>query len=399
MQQDTINQSTAMTNDKFNFDEIVDRHGTHSVKWDKCESHDIIPMWVADFKAAPCIIDALKERLEHGIFGYANVPEEFYNSIINWFQRRHNWTINRDWIEYTTGVVPAFDAILKAVTKPGENVVVLTPVYNCFFTCIESNKCNTVEVPLTYNDNYSYTINFKALEQALSDDNTHTLLFCNPHNPAGRVWTKNELLEVNKLCIKHGVTVISDEIHCEMMMPGYHYTPFASISAEAQNNCITCGSPSKSFNIAGLQAAFITCSNPTQKASINQALIDNQVYSINPFGLEAFMAAYNHGESWILQFNEYLAGNFNLMCDMMNKELPQFHITPIEGTYLAWIDVTPTGMTSAQVTQKILDDGKVLVNDGAMYGKAGDGFIRINLATPRSLVKEATQRIINSMKQ
>ena len=390
-----------MTNDKFNFDEIVDRHGTHSVKWDKCESNDIIPMWVADmdFKAAPCIIDAMRDRLEHGIFGYANVPEEFYTSIINWFQRRHNWTINRDWIEYTTGVVPAFDAVLKAITKPGENVVVLTPVYNCFFTCIESNKCKTVEVPLTYNDNYAYTIDFKALEQALSDNNTHTLLFCNPHNPAGRVWTKDELLEVNKLCIKHGVTVISDEIHCEMMMPGYHYTPFASISAEAQNNCITCGSPSKSFNIAGLQAAFITCSNPIQKALINQALIDNQVCSINPFGLEAFMAAYNHGESWILQFNEYLAGNFNLMCDMMNKELPLFHITPIEGTYLAWIDVTPTGMTSAQVTQKILDDGKVLVNDGAIYGKAGDGFIRINLATPRSLVKEATQRIINAMKQ
>lgn len=390
-----------MTNDKFNFDEIVDRHGTHSVKWDKCDSNDIIPMWVADmdFKAAPCIIDAMKDRLEHGIFGYANVPEEFYTSIINWFQRRHNWTINRDWIEYTTGVVPAFDAVLKAITKPGENVVVLTPVYNCFFTCIESNKCKTVEVPLTYDDNYAYTIDFKALEQALSDNNTHTLLFCNPHNPAGRVWTKDELLEVNKLCIKHGVTVISDEIHCEMMMPGYHYTPFASISAEAQNNCITCGSPSKSFNIAGLQAAFITCSNPIQKALINQALIDNQVCSINPFGLEAFMAAYNHGESWILQFNEYLAGNFNLMCDMMNKELPLFHITPIEGTYLAWIDVTPTGMTSAQVTQKILDDGKVLVNDGAIYGKAGDGFIRINLATPRSLVKEATQRIINAMKQ
>ncbi|MBQ6278211.1 MAG: pyridoxal phosphate-dependent aminotransferase [Muribaculaceae bacterium] len=390
-----------MTNDKFNFDEIVDRHGTHSVKWDKCDNNDIIPMWVADmdFKAAPCIIDAMKDRLEHGIFGYANVPEEFYTSIINWFQRRHNWTINHDWIEYTTGVVPAFDAVLKAITKPGENVVVLTPVYNCFFTCIESNKCKTVEVPLTYDDNYAYTIDFKALEQALSDNNTHTLLFCNPHNPAGRVWTKDELLEVNKLCIKHGVTVISDEIHCEMMMPGYHYTPFASISAEAQNNCITCGSPSKSFNIAGLQAAFITCSNPIQKALINQALIDNQVCSINPFGLEAFMAAYNHGESWILQFNEYLAGNFNLMCDMMNKELPQFHITPIEGTYLAWINVTPTGMTSAQVTQKILDDGKVLVNDGAMYGKAGDGFIRINLATPRSLVKEATQRIINAMKQ
>ena len=389
-----------MNNEKFNFDEIVDRRGTHSVKWDQCPSDDVIPMWIADmdFKAAPCIMDALKQRLEHGVFGYANVPEDFYTSIINWFDRRHNWKIDRDWIEYTTGVVPAIDAVLKAGTKPGENVVILTPIYNCFFTCIESNKCTPVEVPLTYNEDYSYSIDYEALDKALADENTHTLLFCNPHNPAGRVWRKEELLKVNELCLKHGVTVVSDEIHCEMMMPGEHYTPFASISEEAQANCVTCGSPSKSFNIAGLQAAFIVSSNPRIKADINKALIDNQVCAINPFGLEAFMAAYNHGESWIEQFNEYIAGNFKVLCDMINKELPNFHITPMEGSYLAWIDVTPTGMTSAEVTKKILDDGKVMVNDGAMYGKAGEGFIRINLATQRAVVEEGTRRIINAMK-
>lgn len=389
-----------MNNEKFNFDEIVDRRGTHSVKWDHCPSNDVIPMWIADmdFKAAPCIIDALKKRLEHGVFGYANVPEEFFTSIINWFDRRHNWRINRDWIEYTTGVVPAIDAVIRATTKPGENVVILTPIYNCFFTCIESNRCTPVEVPLTYNNNYAYTINYKALDEALSDSNTNTLLFCNPHNPAGRVWTRDELLKVNEICLKHGVTVISDEIHCEMMMPGVHYTPFASISQEAQANCITCGSPSKSFNIAGLQAAFIVSSNPSIKASINKALIDNQVCAINPFGLEAFMAAYNYGESWIEQFNQYINGNFKLMKEIMENELPNFHITPIEGSYLAWIDVRPTGMTSADVTKKILNDGKVLVNDGAMYGKAGDGFIRINLATQRSVVEEATRRIVKAMK-
>ena len=389
-----------MKNEKFNFDELVDRHNTHSVKWDKCESDDVIPMWVADmdFKSAPRIIDALKERLEHGVFGYASVPEEFYTSIINWFERRHNWKIDSNLIDYTTGVVPAIDAVLRAITKPGENVVMLTPIYNCFFTCIYSNNCNAVEVPLTYNDDYSYSIDFEALDKALSDDNTHTLLFCNPHNPAGRVWTRDEMLKVNDLCLKHGVTVISDEIHCEMVMPGHYYTPFASISQDAQNNCITCGSPSKSFNIAGLQAAFIVSNNPDIKTKVNKALIDNQVCSINPFGLEAFMAAYNHGESWILQFNDYICGNFQLMRDMMNKELPAFHITPMEGSYLVWIDITPTGMTSAQVTQKILDDGKVIVNDGAMYGKAGNGFIRINIATQRSVVEEATRRIINAMK-
>lgn len=389
-----------MTNEKFNFDEIVDRHNTHAVKWDLCPSDDVIPMWVADmdFKAAPCIMKALKQRLEHGVFGYANVPEEFYTSIINWYERRHNWKIDREWIDYTTGVVPAISAVLRAITKPGEKVVVLTPVYNCFFTCIESNQCTPAEVPLVYNDDYSYSINYKALEQAIVDDNAHTLLFCNPHNPAGRVWRKEELVKVNDLCLKHGVTVISDEIHCEMVMPDVHYTPFASISQEAQDNTITCGSPSKSFNIAGLQAAFITSSNPSIKADINKALIDNQVCSINPFGLEAFIAAYNHGESWIEQFNEYIAGNFQVMCDMMTKELPSFHITPMEGTYLAWVDVTSTGMTSAEVTKKILDDGKVMVNDGAMYGKAGEGFIRINLATPRTLVEEGINRIIKAMK-
>ena len=209
---------------------------------------------------------------------------------------------------------------------------------------------------------------------------------------------KDEMLKVNNLCLKHSVTVISDEIHCEMVMPGHEFTPFATISQEAQENCITCGSPSKSFNIAGLQAAFIVSNNLDIKARINKALIDNQVCSINPFGLEAFMAAYNYGENWILQFNEYIDGNFRIMRDLMNKELPEFHFTPIEGTYLAWIDVTPTGMTSTEVTKKILDDAKVLVNDGIIYGKSGNGFIRVNLATQRSMVEEATRRIINAFK-
>ena len=197
---------------------------------------------------------------------------------------------------------------------------------------------------------------------------------------------------------QHNVTIISDEIHCEMVMPGVTYTPFASISQEAGSRCITCGSPSKSFNIAGLQAAFIVSNNAENKARINRAINVNEVCDINPFGLEAFMAAYNHGESWIMQFNDYIAANFQLMRDMIEKELPSFHFTPIEGTYLAWVNIAQTGMTSTQVTKKILDDGKVLVNDGAIYGKAGEGFIRINLATRRAVVEEAAHRIIDAMK-
>lgn len=389
-----------MNNEKFNFDEIINRHGTHAVKWDHCPSDDVIPMWVADmdFKAAPCIIDALKKRLEHGVFGYVNVPEEFYQSIINWFNRRHNWSIDRDMIDYTTGVVPAISAVIKGITKPEEKVVVLTPIYNCFFSSIRNNGCEPVEIPLSLNEDYSYSIDYDALEAALAADDTHVLLFCNPHNPAGRVWTRDELLKVNDICAKHNVTIISDEIHCEMVMPGVTYTPFASISQEAGSRCITCGSPSKSFNIAGLQAAFIVSNNAENKARINRAINVNEVCDINPFGLEAFMAAYNHGESWIMQFNDYIAANFQLMRDMIEKELPSFHFTPIEGTYLAWVNIAQTGMTSTQVTKKILDDGKVLVNDGAIYGKAGEGFIRINLATRRAVVEEAAHRIINAMK-
>jgi cystathionine beta-lyase len=389
-----------MNNEKFNFDEIINRHGTHAVKWDHCPSDDVIPMWVADmdFKAAPCIIDALKKRLEHGVFGYVNVPEEFYQSIINWFNRRHNWSIDRDMIDYTTGVVPAISAVIKGITKPGEKVVVLTPIYNCFFSSIRNNGCEPVEIPLSLNEDYSYSIDYDALEAALAADDTHVLLFCNPHNPAGRVWTRDELLKVNDICAKHNVTIISDEIHCEMVMPGVTYTPFASISQEAGSRCITCGSPSKSFNIAGLQAAFIVSNNAENKARINRAINVNEVCDINPFGLEAFMAAYNHGESWIMQFNDYIAANFQLMRDMIEKELPSFHFTPIEGTYLAWVNIAQTGMTSTQVTKKILDDGKVLVNDGAIYGKAGEGFIRINLATRRAVVEEAAHRIIDAMK-
>ena len=389
-----------MNNEKFNFDEIINRHGTHAVKWDHCPSDDVIPMWVADmdFKAAPCIIDALKKRLEHGVFGYVNVPEEFYQSIINWFNRRHNWSIDRDMIDYTTGVVPAISAVIKGITKPGEKVVVLTPIYNCFFSSIRNNGCEPVEIPLSLNEDYSYSIDYDALEAALAADDTHVLLFCNPHNPAGRVWTRDELLRGNDICAKHNVTIISDEIHCEMVMPGVTYTPFASISQEAGSRCITCGSPSKSFNIAGLQAAFIVSNNAENKARINRAINVNEVCDINPFGLEAFMAAYNHGESWIMQFNDYIAANFQLMRDMIEKELPSFHFTPIEGTYLAWVNIAQTGMTSTQVTKKILDDGKVLVNDGAIYGKAGEGFIRINLATRRAVVEEAAHRIIDAMK-
>lgn len=389
-----------MNTEKFNFDEIVDRRGTHAVKWDHCPSDDVIPMWVADmdFKAAPCIMEALRKRVEHGVFGYVNVPEEFHTSIINWFERRHNWSIDRDMIEYTTGVVPAISAVIKAITKPGQKVAILTPIYNCFFSSIKNNGCEPVEVPLTYNADYSYSIDYDALDVALASDDTHALLFCNPHNPAGRVWTREELSKVNDLCLKHDVTVISDEIHCEMVMPGMSYTPFASVTEEARANCIMCGSPSKSFNIAGLQAAFIVCNNAENKAKINRAININEVCDINPFGLEAFMAAYNHGESWILQFNDYIAGNFQLMSEMLNKELPSFHITPLEGTYLAWVNISATGMTSTQITKKILDDGKVLVNDGAIYGKAGEGFIRINLATARSVVEEATRRIISAIK-
>lgn len=380
---------------KYDFDEIVNRRGTNSVKWDEAKEEGVIPMWVADmdFKAAPCILEALKKRVDHGVFGYTIVPDSYYESIISWFERRHQWHIERDWIIYTSGVVPAISAIIKALTEPGDKVLVQTPVYNCFFSSIRNNGCTTAENALVRKGN-SYEIDFDDFERQAADEKTKVFLLCNPHNPAGRVWTPEELSRMNDICLRHSVKVIADEIHCELVMPGHEFTPFAAISKACQDNCITTNSPTKSFNIAGLQIANIITNNAEDRQKIDRAININEVCDVNPFGVIALQAAYNEGEDWIDQLNVYLWENYQALKTFFKDNLPQLEVIDLEGTYLVWVNVRATGMTGNELTDKLLKEGKVFVNRGTMYGKTtGEDYIRINIAMPRSLMLEGLKRM------
>lgn len=380
---------------KYNFDIIIDRRGTNCVKWDEMESDDIIPMWVADmdFETAPCVIDALKARMEHGCFGYTFVPESYYEATISWFKRRHGWSIARESFIYTSGVVPAISAIIKAMTEPGDKVLVQTPVYNCFFSSIRNNGCLLVENELMNTGN-TYSIDFDDFESKCADEKTKVFLLCNPHNPAGRVWTKDELARMGDICKKHGVFVIADEIHCEFTNH-CSYIPFATAS---DANCAVCISPSKAFNIAGLQIANIIVKDDEVRRKVDKAININEVCDVNPFGVIALQAAYNEGEEWLDQLNEYIYGNYQVAKAMIEKECPQLTVMNLEGTYLMWVDIRQTGMTSKQVSDKLMKEGKVWVNEGTMYGeKAGEGYIRVNLATSRERVIEGIRRICTSL--
>lgn len=381
----------------YNFDEAPVRRGTGCVKWDTPEAADALPMWVADmdFRVAKPITDALLQRVEHGVFGYTQVPDSYYEAVINWFGRRHSWEIHRDWILYTSGVVPALSVVVKALTHPGDKVLIQTPVYNCFFSSIRNNGCEILENPLVYEDS-TYHIDFDDMERKAADPSTKLFILCNPHNPAGRVWTREEMARMNDICLRNGVKVVADEIHCELVLPGHKFTPFASVSEECQRNSITCNSPSKSFNTAGLQIANIISSNSDVRAKIDRAININEVCDVNPFGVVALIAAYNDSEEWITQLCDYLDGNYRALCDFFAEQLPQLPVTILEGTYLVWVNIESLGIDSDTLTERLLHEGKVMVNSGTMYGKeAGEGFIRINIACPRSQLMEALHRIKN----
>ena len=377
---------------KTNFDELITRRGTGSVKWDEMPSDDVLPLWVADmdFRAAPCIMDALRQRIEHGVFGYTYVDDRYYDAVINWFKRRHDWTIQRDWIIYTTGVVPAISATLKALASPGEKVAILTPVYNCFFSSIRNNKLQAVEIPLLYD---AQRIDFEALAEALADPSCTILLFCNPHNPGGRVWRKEELLRIAELCEENGVWLVSDEIHCELVFPGNHFIPFASLSTPLQKRIVTFNSPSKNFNTAGLQVANIICEDEEVRRRIDRAINDNEICDVNPLGVEALIAAYNEGESWLEELIVYLHENYKFLCDFAKENIKSWRVLPLEGTYLAWVDVSASGKDGDATYRQLLNEAHVAVNAGSIYGKAGQNYIRINLACPRKRLEEALQRI------
>ena len=366
------------------FDEIIDRRGTGCYKWDVEEAKNALPMWVADmdFRVAQPIIDALHQRVEHGVFGYTLVKDSYYDALINWFSRRHGWNIQREWIQYTSGVVPAVSVIIKALTEPGDKVLVQTPVYNCFFSSIHNNGCEVEETRLVPDDD-SWRVDFDDMERKAADPKVKIFLLCNPHNPVGRVWTHEELQRMNDICLRHNVTVIADEIHCELVMPGHEYIPFASVSEDCLHNCVTCNSPSKSFNTAGLQIANIICDNEERRQLIDRAININEVCDVNPFGVEALIAAYNECEDWLTQLNKYIWENYFYLKDILSEVMPEAKVTRLEGTYLVWVDIRATGLTSDEITERLLKEKHILVNSGTMYGEAGEGFIRINIACPR----------------
>lgn len=379
---------------KYDFDKTIDRRATNSYKWDSAPE-GVLPMWVADmdFRTAPAIIDALQKRVAHGIFGYTRVPDAYYDAVTSWFSRRHGWNIDREWIIYTSGVVPAVSAVIKALTVPGDKVIVQTPVYNCFFSSIRNNGCEIVSNPLRRTAD-TYEMDFDALERCAADPRAKVMLLCNPHNPAGRVWTPDELTRLGNICLRNGVTVVADEIHCELVYQGFKYTPFASLSDAFLHRSVTCVSPSKAFNIAGLQIANIVAFDNDLRSRIDKAININEVCDVNPFGVAATIAAYNEGEEWFNQLVDYLHGNYEAMAEFCRRELPEFPITRLEGTYLVWMDCSSLGMPSDALEHALLDDARLWLNAGTMYGAEGEGYMRWNIACPRSVMLDGLNRFL-----
>ena len=393
----------------YNFDEIITRRGSNCIKWDEAEDPDIIPLWVADmdFHVYPGIVEALRKRVEHGVFGYSLVPQSYYDAVIRWFRDRHGakgW--KREHFIYTIGVVPAISAIIHALTLPGDKVLVTTPVYNCFFSSIRNQGCIAEEVPLLLNETSlrsplnalpAFTVDWEAFERACADPKVRIFLLCNPHNPAGRVWTREELQRMGEICFRHSVFVISDEIHCEFVAPGYQYTPFSSLGEQFLQNSATCVAASKAFNIAGLQNADIIVADPDKRYRIDRAINIFETCDVNPFGIVATEAAFTDGGAeWLKQLNDYVLGNYNYLRDLFAEKLPQLWVAPHEGTYLAWVDCSAAGLSSPAIADHLYHKDKVWIADGEAYGEHKRSFIRINLACPRATLAEGLRRIVES---
>lgn len=378
----------------FDFDTIINRHHTGSAKWDSPHDESVLPMWVADmdFRTAPPIIDALQRRVAHGIFGYASVPDAYFQAVIDWFTRRHGFTMQREWILYTSGVVPALSAILKAVTQPGDGVIVQTPAYNCFFSSVRNMQCQLVENPLINRDGF-YEMDFDHLEKVAAQPHVTAMILCNPHNPVGRAWREQELRRVGEICFQHGVMVISDEIHCDLMFPGQTHQPFAALGEAFLRHSVTTHSPSKSFNIAGLQIANIIAADDRIRARVDRALNIHEVCDVNPFGVTALIAAYNDSEAWLDALTGYLHQNYELVSDFIATHLPQLQLTQQQATYLAWIDCRSLAMSSTQLTERLRREGKLMLNAGTVYGDAGGGYLRLNMACPREQLMDGLNRL------
>ena len=389
------------------FDIVHDRHGSCSVKWDLNPDPEVIPMWVADmdFKAAPFIQEAVRKRVDHGIFGYTHVPESYYRAVQDWFLRRRGWAVEREWIRPLGGLVPALSVAIPALTEPGDKVVFHNPAYNCFFSCVERNGREVSASTLSCRkdgNRLHFSMDWEDLERRLADPRATLLILCNPHNPTGRIWTTEELRRIGNLCLQYGVTVISDEIHCELEMPRQRYTPFASLSPAFEAHCVTLCSPSKAFNIAGLEISNVITAAPGLRERIDRVIAATEHGGLNPLGVEALQAAYSpEGEAWLSGLNAYLYENFLTFERMLAEAgLAAFRLSDLQGTYLAWMDcrsLTERGISTDEIQRELTSVEKVWINSGTMYGDGG--FMRINLACPRATLIEGTRRIIRGLQR
>ena len=380
---------------KYNFDKITDRKNTNSLKWDVAENE--LPMWVADmdFTTAPAVVDAIKKRAEHGVFGYNIVPEAWNDSIVNWWKRRHGYQIPSDKLIFCTGVVPAISSIVRKLTTPHENVVVQTPVYNIFFNSIVNNGRRILSSPLSY-DGTDYNIDFVDLESKLSDPETTLMIVCNPHNPVGKIWDKQTLAKIGALCKKHHVNVISDEIHCDITEPNKGYVPFAAASEECAEVSVTCISASKAFNLGGIQSAAVYTNNEALYNKVVRALNTDEVAEPNTFAVCSTIAAFTDGEDWLNELNVYISENKKTVKKFIAENLPKIKLPRSEATYLLWLDCT--AYNDRDIAQKIRKKTGLYLTDGAEYGENGKGFLRINVACPRAVLNDGLNRLKAALK-
>lgn len=383
---------------KYDFDSVTDRRTSNSLKWDISDGE--LPMWVADmdFQTAPEILSAIKERAEHGIFGYSIIPEEWYAAYRDWWRNRHHSEIERDWLIFCTGVVPAISSIVRKLTTPAEKVLIQTPVYNIFFNSILNNGRQALESELIYNDG-EYEIDFEDLERKLADPQTSLMILCNPHNPIGKIWDRDTLAQIGALCKKHHVVVLSDEIHCDLTAPGTEYVPFASVSDECRENSITCIAPTKAFNLAGLQTAAVAVPNPVLRHKVWRSLNTDEVAEPNSFAAEAAVAAFTKGAPWLDELRAYLFRNKEIAADFIQKNNPRLHIVPSQATYLLWIDCSKIVGNTGEAVRSIRDATGLIVSDGAQYGRCGESFIRMNVACPRTVLEDGLSRLLEGIQK
>ena len=380
----------------FDFDKIINREYTASVKYDLRQQYfgnaGVLPMWVADmdFETPEFIRNAVIERARHPIYGYSIRPDAYYRSITEWLERRWRWKVQKDWILYSPGIVPAINFTVQTFTEPGDGVIVQPPVYFPFFNAIKNNGRKQISNPLVQKDG-RYSIDFEGLEEKAKE--AKLLLLSSPHNPVGRCWQKDELEQLAQICIRNNVLILSDEIHGDLILPGFKHTPTASLSEEIAANTITCIAPSKTFNLAGLATSSVIISNKELRRKFANALERIHITNGNIFGTVASMAGYNHGDVWLDELMQYIQNNFEFLKESIDENFEKLDITPLEATYLAWIDFRKTGLKDKEIKDKLIGEAGLGLSHGPLFGSGGEGFQRMNLAAPLSVIEEAVERL------